>query len=98
MGWLKTGSTERDMLITWRPEDRTISSMSRRLWEGVKCGLWDWTSKVNNNWKIGGMGLTGGFGQRLASLGWDWVWAAGSLCWRSPTETKGMGWWRYPVV
>jgi len=30
-------------------------------------------------------------------LGWGWVWAAGSLCWGSPLEAKGMGCWRYPL-
>jgi len=64
MGQLKTGSTERDMLVAQRPEDFTINSMSRRSWEGVKCGLWDWTSKVNNNQESGGKGLSRGSGQR----------------------------------
>jgi len=56
MGWLKTGSTERDMLITWRLEDLMINSMSRRSWEGVKCGLWDWTGKVIITGKVVGGG------------------------------------------
>jgi len=62
MGWLKTGSVERNMLIAQRPEDFMINSMDRRLWKGVRCGLWEWASKVNNNQKNGGRGLTGGFG------------------------------------
>jgi len=64
MGWVKTGSMERDMFITQGPEDFAINSMSGRSWEGVKCGLWDWTSKVDNNWESGRRGLTNRFGQR----------------------------------
>jgi len=64
MGWVKTGSMERDMFITWGPEDFAINSMSWRSWEGVKCGLWDQTSKVDNNWESGRRGLTKRFGQR----------------------------------
>jgi len=62
MGWIKTGSMERDMLITWRLEDFTINSTDRRLWLGVRCGLWGWAGKVDDDRKSGGRGLTGGFG------------------------------------
>jgi len=64
MGWVKTGSMERDMFITWGPEDLAINSTSRRLWEGVKGGLWDQTGKVNKNWEGGRRGLTRRFWQR----------------------------------
>jgi len=64
MGCLKAGSMERDMFITQGPEDFVINSMSRRSWEGVKCGLWDQTGKVNNNWESDRRGLTERFGQR----------------------------------
>ncbi len=64
MGWVKAGSVERDMLAAQRLEDFAINAMDRKSQKGVQSGPWDWAGKVNDNWKDGGRGLTGGFGQR----------------------------------
>jgi len=64
MGWVKTGSTERDMFIIQGPEDFVIDSTNLRLWESVECGLWDQPSKVDNNWESGRRGLSDRFGPR----------------------------------
>jgi len=60
----QTRSRERKLLITQRPEDFAINFMDRRSRKGVRCSLWDWAGKVNNNQKSSGRGLTGGFRQR----------------------------------
>jgi len=64
MRQVETWTVERDIFITHRLEDFMIHSMSGRLWEGVKCDLWDQTGKVNNNWESSRRGLTKGFRQR----------------------------------